>query len=289
MATLKEIRSRIYAVKSIQKITKAMKMVAVAKLRKAQDKILSLRPYALKLDELFFHVINAVENASHPLMLEREVKNELMIVITSDRGLCGAFNTNILKFASNYFDSTTTNKTLLLIGKKGYDFFTKRQYPISKYYLNIYNDEIYKVVDEIIDFISNKFINNEFDRVTVIYNEFKSVLKQNVVQEIILPFKFQLSNDKSDYQYKEEYIYEPSAKDILYYIIPKQMHIQLLKTLFESNAAEEGARMTAMEMATNNANDLLRILNLMYNRARQDSITKELLEIVSGAEALQKG
>lgn len=289
MATLKEIRTRIAAVKSIQKITKAMKMVAVAKLRKSQDKILSLRPYALKLDELFSHIINAVENVSHPLMIEREVKNELMIVITSDRGLCGAFNTNVLKFSTNYFDSSTTNKTFLIIGKKGYDFFSKRHYPIIKYYLNIYKEDLYHIVDEIIDLASNKFINNEIDRVSIIYNEFRSVLKQNVVQEEMLPFKFQVPKNKSELQYKEEYIYEPNPKDILYYIIPKQMHIQLLKTLFESNAAEEGARMTAMEMATNNANDLLRILNLMYNRARQDSITKELLEIVSGAEALQKG
>ncbi len=264
-------------------------MVAVAKLRKAQDRILSLRPYAFKLDELFSNVINAVENISHPLMIEREVKNELIIIITSDRGLCGAFNSNILKFSKEYIDNTPYNKQLLLIGKKGYEFFSKRQYPITKYYINIYNDKIYEIVDGIIKFISDKFISKEVDKVSVIYNEFKSVLKQNVVKQEILPFKFKEPQSKSENQYKEDYIYEPDAKNILFYLIPKQMHIQFLRAVFESNAAEEGARMTAMEMATNNAIDLLRVLNLIYNRARQDSITKELLEIVSGAEALQKG
>ncbi len=289
MATLKEIRTRIFAVKSIQKITKAMKMVAVAKLRKAQDRILSLRPYANKLDELFSHVINAVENVSHPLMIEREVKKELVIVVTSDRGLCGAFNTNILKFSKNYLDNLKTNYDLLLIGKKGYEFFIKRQYPVIKQYINIYNDKLQIAVEEIINYITERYLNNELDKVSIIYNEFKSVLKQNVVMEAILPFKFINSENKAEYQYKSEYIYEPDAEKILYYIIPKQLHIQFLKALFEANAAEEGARMTAMEMATNNAGDLIRILNLMYNRARQDSITKELLEVVSGAEALQKG
>lgn len=289
MATLKEIRTRISAIKSIQKITKAMKMVAVAKLRKAQDRILSLRPYANKLDELFSHVINAVENVTHPLMIEREVKKELVIVVTSDRGLCGAFNTNILKFSKNYLDNLKTNYDLLLIGKKGYEFFIKRQYPVIKQYINIYNDKLQIAVEEIINYITERFLNNELDKVSIIYNEFKSVLKQNVVMEVILPFKFIKSENKAEYQYKSEYIYEPDAEKILYYTIPKQLHIQFLKALFEANAAEEGARMTAMEMATKNAGDLIRILNLMYNRARQDSITKELLEVVSGAEALQKG
>lgn len=264
-------------------------MVAVAKLRKAQDRILSLRPYAIKLDELFSHVINAVENVSHPLMVEREVKNELVIVVTSDRGLCGAFNTNILKFSKNYLDNLKTNYDLLLIGKKGFEFFIKRQYPVIKQYINIYNDKLQIAVEEIINYVTERYLNNELDKVSIIYNEFKSVLKQNVVMEVILPFKFIKSENKSEYQYKSEYIYEPNAEKILYYIIPKQLHIQFLKALFEANAAEEGARMTAMEMATNNAGDLIRILNLMYNRARQDSITKELLEVVSGAEALQKG
>jgi len=289
LATLKEIRTRISAIKSIQKITKAMKMVAVAKLRKAQDRILSLRPYANKLDELFSHVINAVENVTHPLMIEREVKKELVIVVTSDRGLCGAFNTNILKFSKNYLDNLKTNYDLLLIGKKGYEFFIKRQYPVIKQYINIYNDKLQIAVEEIINYITERFLNNELDKVSIIYNEFKSVLKQNVVMEVILPFKFIKSENKAEYQYKSEYIYEPDAEKILYYTIPKQLHIQFLKALFEANAAEEGARMTAMEMATKNAGDLIRILNLMYNRARQDSITKELLEVVSGAEALQKG
>lgn len=291
MATLKEIRTRISAVKSIQKITKAMKMVAAAKLKKAQDKILSTRPYASKLDELFYHVISLTDIASNKFLEEREIKSQLVVTISSDRGMCGAFNTNLLKFAANYINKSETQTKVVTIGKKSSDFFRKRNYSIVKSYDHIFNDLTIEFSNSIVDIIVKGYLEKEYDKVVIIYNEFKSVVKQNVIKFDFLPFKFENTDKRNfeNHRFQTDFIYEPDIKDILDYLIPKQLNIQFLKSLLESNAAEQGARMTSMETATNNAADLIRELGIVYNKARQASITTELLEIVAGAEALQKG
>ncbi len=291
MATLKEIRTRISAVKSIQKITKAMKMVAAAKLKKAQDKILSTRPYASKLDELFYHVISLTDIASNKFLEEREIKSQLVVTISSDRGMCGAFNTNLLKFAANYINKSETKTKVVTIGKKSSDFFRKRNYSIVKSYDHIFNDLTIEFSNSIVDIIVKGYLEKEYDKVVIIYNEFKSVVKQNVIKFDFLPFKFENTDKRNfeNHRFQTDFIYEPDIKDILDYLIPKQLNIQFLKSLLESNAAEQGARMTSMETATNNAADLIRELGIVYNKARQASITTELLEIVAGAEALQKG
>lgn len=291
MATLKEIRTRISAVKSIQKITKAMKMVAAAKLKKAQDKILSTRPYASKLDELFYHVISLTDIASNKFLEEREIKSQLVVTISSDRGMCGAFNTNLLKFAANYINKSETQTKVVTIGKKSSDFFRKRNYSIVKSYDHIFNDLTIEFSNSIVDIIVKGYLEKEYDKVVIIYNEFKSVVKQNLIKFDFLPFKFENTDKRNfeNHRFQTDFIYEPDIKDILDYLIPKQLNIQFLKSLLESNAAEQGARMTSMETATNNAADLIRGLGIVYNKARQASITTELLEIVAGAEALQKG
>lgn len=291
MATLKEIRTRISAVKSIQKITKAMKMVAAAKLKKAQDKILSTRPYASKLDELFYHVISLTDIASNKFLEEREIKSQLVVTISSDRGMCGAFNTNLLKFAANYINKSETQTKVVTIGKKSSDFFRKRNYSIIKSYDHIFNDLTIEFSNSIVDIIVKGYLEKEYDKVVIIYNEFKSVVKQNVIKFDFLPFKFENTDKRNfeNHRFETDFIYEPDINDILDYLIPKQLNIQFLKSLLESNAAEQGARMTSMETATNNAADLIRELGIVYNKARQASITTELLEIVAGAEALQKG
>ena len=291
MATLKEIRTRISAVKSIQKITKAMKMVAAAKLKKAQDKILSTRPYASKLDELFYHVISLTDIASNKFLEEREIKSQLVVTISSDRGMCGAFNTNLLKFAANYINKSETQTKVVTIGKKSSDFFRKRNYSIIKSYDHIFNDLTIEFSNSIVDIIVKGYLEKEYDKVVIIYNEFKSVVKQNVIKFDFLPFKFENTDKRNfeNHRFETDFIYEPDINDILDYLIPKQLNIQFLKSLLESNAAEQGARMTSRETATNNAADLIRELGIVYNKARQASITTELLEIVAGAEALQKG
>lgn len=291
MATLKEIRTRISAVKSIQKITKAMKMVAAAKLKKAQDKILSTRPYASKLDELFYHVISLTDIASNKFLEEREIKSQLVVTISSDRGMCGAFNTNLLKFAANYINKSETQTKVVTIGKKSSDYFRKRKYSIIKSYEHIFSDLTIEFSNSIVDIIVKGYLEKEYDKVVIIYNEFKSVVKQNVIKFDFLPFKFENADKRNfeNHRFETDFIYEPDIKDILDYLIPKQLNIQFLKSLLESNAAEQGARMTSMETATNNAADLIRELGIVYNKARQASITTELLEIVAGAEALQKG
>jgi len=287
LATLKEIRIRINAVKSIQKITKAMKMVAAAKMRKAQDRILSTRPYVYKLNDLMLQLTALVESIDHPLSKEREVKNKLVVLITADRGLCGAFNSNIIKYTANYLKTIGNDTALVTIGKKGYDYFYKRKYNVIKNYPNVFSNLNIQLSNEIILYLKNLFLEEKYDYIEIIYNEFKSIVKQNISKETLLPLEKKNSDDKN--LSKLNFIYEPSSKIILDELIPKRLNILFWKALLESNAAEQGARMTAMDSASNNAGDLLKFLNLNYNRARQESITNELLEIVSGAEALQKG
>jgi F-type H+-transporting ATPase subunit gamma len=286
LATLKEIKNRITAVKSTQKITKAMKMISATKLKKAQDRIIATRPYAFKMSELLSHLVSASENITNPLMTEREIKNKLVVIVTGDRGMCGSFNSNLIKYTANYLDEIGIDTPIVTVGKKGNDYFVKRKYNIIKSYIHIFSNLNLSLSNEISNFLVSGYLNNEFDLVEIIYNEFKSVVKQVVTKEQFLPLAKPKETAGADLV---DYIYEPSSKSILEELIPKHLKVQFWKTLLESNAAELGARMTAMELATKNADDLIKHLNLLYNKARQESITKELLEIVSGAEALKEG
>jgi F-type H+-transporting ATPase subunit gamma len=296
MATLREIRRRIIGVKSTQKITKAMKMVAAAKLRRAQDAVVAARPYARKMKELLSHLQNITDVTVHPLFQVREVNNVALVVITSDRGLCGAFNSNIIRTAvqhinSNYYKlKESGNVKLICIGKKGNDFFQKNNYNVIDRYIGIFQELNFDYPLSIMDEIVRKFMLGEFDKVEIIYNEFKSIIHQKVTIEqflpiISLPAESQFASLKRSNPIN--YIYEPSSRAIVNSIIPKHLHFQLWRALLESNAAEQGARMTAMDNATTNASELIHDLLLSYNKARQAAITKELLEIVSGAEALK--
>lgn len=287
MATLKEIRIRLKAVKNIQKITKAMKMVAAAKVRKAQDRIISTRPYASKLSNLMSELVSLNDISSHPLIQEREIKKRLVVLITSDRGLCGAFNSNIIKHTVAHLENIGKDTAMITIGKKGYDFFSKRKYNLIKNYPNVFQNLNIQTSTEIVNYLKDLYLKGEYDFIEIIYNEFKSIIKQNIVTDTFLPFK---KNSESDLNSRNiDFIFEPDSKNILFELIPKELNIMFWKALLESNASEQGARMTAMETASNNAGDVIKELNLNYNRARQESITTELLEIVSGAEALQKG
>jgi F-type H+-transporting ATPase subunit gamma len=296
MATLREIKRRIAGVKSTQKITKAMKMVSAAKLRRAQDAIIAARPYAKKMKELLAHLSATEENINNPLMKQRPVNNVALVVITSDRGLCGAFNSNIVKAAvshinENYSDALQTgNLHLITIGKKGYDFFVKRNYKIDSKHIGIFSQLNFQYARQIVTELCNGFLTGHYDKIDFIYNEFKSVMQQKIVIEQLLPVATIPNTLPVSHGFRAltDYIYEPSSAQIVDTLIPKHLNFQMWRILLESNAAEQGARMTAMDNATTNAEDLIDTLQLSYNKARQASITKELLEIVSGAEALKK-
>jgi F-type H+-transporting ATPase subunit gamma len=287
MATLREIRKRISSVRSTQQITKAMKMVAAAKLRRAQDNIVSIRPYALELKTLISR-LSAIPEARtlSGLMVKRNVENVLIVPVTGDRGLCGSFNSNILREAvrraKNYSDMKVEFYT---IGRKSYEFFSKRNFLVSDYKVNIFNhlalDDALSISRDLV----SVFESGKFDRVEFVYNEFKSAVQQNVIIEQFLPFvpDEELTKSKSDV----DYIYEPDNISILNQVIPKDLNIQVWRILLESNAAEQGARMTAMENATENAEEMVGKLTMFYNRARQAAITTEISEIVGGAEALK--
>lgn len=290
MPTLREIRRRIGGVKNTQKITKAMKMVAAAKLRRAQDAIISARPYARKIKELLQNLSANNQDFSNPFFAQREVKNVTLVVVTSDRGLCGAFSSNIIRTTrhhiSRYYSDPGYNLRLITVGKKGYDYFVKREIKIESKHIGIFSHLDFQIAKNIITEISSSFLKGKCDKIEVIYNEFKTVAQQRIVIEQLLPIPLESIQSKDSNP--ADYIYEPSSKNIIDSLIPKHLNFQMWRILLESNAAEQGSRMTAMESATTNANDLIKKLQLVYNKARQASITKELLEIVGGAEALKK-
>jgi F-type H+-transporting ATPase subunit gamma len=295
MATLREIRQRIAAVKNTQKITRAMKMVATAKLRRAQDGITAARPYARKIKEILQQL--SVQNSSNvnPLFQHREKIERIAIVaVASDRGLCGAFNSNIFraiaqrieqKYAAQY---KLGKAELFCVGKKSFDFFSKRHYEIAGKYVGIFNHLAFSHAQTIATELIDSFLKGEYDVVEIVYNEFKSVISQKVSVEQFLPIvPAAIAGEKHESNIPSEmYIYEPDNKQILDALIPRHLNFQIWRALLESNASEQAARMTAMENATTNAQDLISLLQLNYNKARQASITKELLEIVGGAEAL---
>lgn len=295
MANLKEVKGRIQSVISTQQITKAMKMVAAAKLRRAQDRITQMRPYSRKLSAIIENVAAGVDNdqMENPYAEVREVDRVLIVVVTSDRGLCGAFNSNVIKFAKaviadRYAHLVQSGGVVILpIGKKGYDHFRKRGYNVLGDYHLLFSNLDFPHVVEAAEFAMRGFVEGSFDKVEIIYNEFKNVATQLTQAESFLPIEATPSGD--DLSNATDYLYEPNQEFIFSEIIPKSLKIQFYKTLLESNAAEQGARMTAMDQATENAGELLKELKLTYNRTRQAAITKEILEIVGGAEALAQG
>lgn len=293
MATLRDIKGRIKGVKSTQQITKAMKMVAAARLRRAQENIINAKPYSKKIAEMLGHLLNIEKNFNNPLFLEREVKRIAMIVVTSDRGLCGGFNMNVVRKAEEIAKDELAsfnrdgNLDFYCIGKKGNDYFTKRPYNVVGSYPGIFSHLKFEFASGLIKELTAKYISGEIDKVLVVYNEFKSVIQQKTTVEQLFPIKpFEVKNHEPVQDI--DYIYEPDKASIINTLLPKHLNAQMWTTLLDSYAAELGARMTAMDMATENAKELIRSLNLTYNKVRQASITKEILEIVSGANALKE-
>ncbi|MRX47081.1 ATP synthase F1 subunit gamma [Pedobacter puniceum] len=293
MANLKEVRIRIASVSSTQQITKAMKMVSAAKLKRATNAIIQLRPYANKLKEILANLSASLEDGVSVYTQEREVKNVLLIVVTSNRGLAGAFNTNAIKTANNLiaekYDSyhKSGNLHIIAIGKKAQDYYEKRNYNVIGNNNELYSDLNFENVSVITESVMDAFVKGQFDKVEVVYNQFKNAAMQILTVEQLLPVP---KAERSENQVSNtDYILEPSKEEIVEQLIPKNIKIQLYKAVLDSHASEHGARMTAMDKATDNAGDLLKKLKLAYNQARQAAITTELSEIVSGAAALSNG
>lgn len=294
MATLRDIRQRITTVQNTSKITSAMKMVATAKLRRAQDAILSARPYATKLSEILSNLALAEEEFAHPFFQERkDVTSIAFLVITSDRGLCGSFNTTILRSAVTYIAELkekypTAKLSLVLVGKKSIAQLSKTEEFVQEQFPDVFGKLQFSTAYSIASLLSEGFLNYDYDLVTMIYSEFKSLIKQVPTIQQLLPIVPETTTNTSNKKKKTvDYIYEPNREEILDTLLPKYLNMQVWKGLLESNAAEQAARMMAMDAATNNANDLIKILKLSYNKARQAAITTEMLEIVGGAEALK--
>jgi len=294
MATLREIRRRIAGTRKTQQITKAMKMVAAVRFHRAQGNILSARPYARKMNELLRHLVTKVEVRLHPLLVQREVQRAALVVVTADRGLCGAFNANLLRTAVAHIDKhyhqmdKEGRLKLICVGRKGLDFFNKRHYNILSNHTHIFNVLDISHAVKIVEEMTEGYVKGEFDRVEVVYNEFKSVIQQRIVVEQFLPIPpEEVHPTERGFVPLIDYIYEPSSKEIVDALVPKHLNFQMWRILLESNAAEQGARMTAMDNATENAKELIETLWLSFNNARQAAITKEILEVVSGSEALK--
>jgi F-type H+-transporting ATPase subunit gamma len=284
MPSLKQIRRRIVSVKSTQQITKAMKMVAAAKLRRAQENILKARPYSLKLRDVIRDLAARTERERHPLLALREPQKVGIVVVTSDRGLCGSFNSNINRKAVEIIESQAAGSaSLITIGRKSYDFFRKRGYQVIQYHIDMFRELNFGNAVDIGGSLIDLYIKQELDRIYLIYNEFKSAVQQFVITEQLLPVVPEAPIQGLTF----DFIYEPTEAAVLDGILPRYVNVQLWRVLLESYAAEQGARMTAMENATENAGELIDSLTMHYNKARQAAITKELLEIVSGAESLK--
>lgn len=287
MANLKEVKERITSVVSTQQITKAMKMVSAAKLRRAQDKIVQMRPYSQKLTQILNNVSASSEGAADVVFAQkREVRNVLIIPVTSDKGLCGAFNSNIIKAVNFAVAGQFAGKdiTILPIGKKSFEAFKKRDLKMVSDYYQVFQDLTFENVRNAAEYAMNSFIAGEYDQVVLVFNEFKNVATQEVQLEQFLPMAKEDSSEEKTPD--TDYLLEPSRKYIIEELVPTSLKIQFYKAILESNASEHGARMTAMDKATENAGELLKELRLMYNRTRQAAITNEILEIVSGANAL---
>lgn len=292
MANLKDLRTRINSVKSTRQITSAMKMVAAARLRKAQNRIIQLRPYANKLHKLISTLSNNLnEEEANNYSTVRDEEKILIILITSNRGLCGGFNSVAIKNAINLADNaykTQLNKGnvhFLAIGKKGADFLKRKKYNLIDSQNELFDSLTFQTVAPLAENIMKQFINEEYDKIELVYNQFKNAVVQNITTEQFLPV---IINEEEEGKHLPFYIFEPDKERIVLELIPKSLKIQFYKAIIDSFVSENGARMTAMHKATDNATELIRDLNLEYNKARQNAITKELLDIVGGAEALNK-
>jgi F-type H+-transporting ATPase subunit gamma len=285
MANLKSIRKRITSVKNTRQITKAMKMVSAAKLRRAQDKVLAARPYAEKLEEVLVRLSSSGGATDYPLARKEKSEKALLIVVSSDRGLCGGFNANICKAAESFIrenSSRYTEISLLTIGRKGFEFLRKRA-SIRKNYSNILSTVSYQEASLIGQELITGYLADDFDVVYLLYNAFKSVMSQDITLKQLLPIEPLQGPDE---EFSPEVIYEPSKEELLAELFPKNIEVQLFHAMLESIASEHGARMTAMDSATKNASEMIAKLTLQYNRARQAVITTELMEIISGAESI---
>lgn len=292
MATLRDIKRSITGVKGTQKITRAMKMVAAARLNKAQENIINSRPYSKKIAEVLGQLLAVEKNYEHPLLKEKGNEKIAIIAVSSDRGLCGAFNTNIITkvesiIANEYSEQNSKNNvSLICVGKKVTDYFKRHDYNVVEGYNGIFGDLKIDFVSQINKQLSTKFIANGYDKVLVIYNKFKSAAQQEVTELNLYPIKPEFNEDSGQEQ-NLDYIYEPDKKIIIDGLLPQYLNAQLWAILLNSYAGELGARMTAMDMATENATEMIDTLQLSYNKRRQAAITNEILEIVSGANALQ--
>jgi len=292
MANLKEVRNRIASVSSTQQITKAMKMVSAAKLKRATNAIVALRPYANKLKELLANLSASLEDGSSPFLQEREPKKVLIVVVNSNRGLAGAFNANAIKTANNLIAEKYSeqlkagNVSIVAIGKKAQEFYQRRKYNVIGNNNDVYNELNFLNVSKITESIMDGFLKGQYDRVEVAYNQFRNAAVQILTTEQLLPVPKTEKKPEDANKAQVDYILEPSQQEIVEQLIPKNIKIQLYKAVLDSHASEHGARMTAMDKATDNAGELLKALKLSYNQARQAAITTELTEIVSGAAAL---
>jgi len=288
MANLRAIRKRVSSVKSTQQITRAMKMVSAAKLRRAQDGINAARPYARKMREVVTAVAGRAGSDAHPLLTAREGRKLALLVITSDRGLCGSFNSGltraVYRFLNEHRDAYE-EITLFVVGRKGRDFFRRREIPIRKEYLGVLGSVSRQHAETVANDLVGGFLSEEFDEVQIAFNEFRSAISQIVRFEKLFPIALESSGKAGGDEV--DYLYEPSREEILATLLPKYVQTMIFRVLLESVAGEHGARMTAMDSATNNSVDMIARLTLQMNRARQATITTELTEIVSGAEALK--
>ncbi|WP_373494232.1 ATP synthase F1 subunit gamma [Aquiflexum sp.] len=288
MANLKEVKQRITSVTSTQQITRAMKMVAAAKLRRAQDRILKMRPYSQKLTLILNDVISGMGDELEVVYAEqRPVQNVLVVVMTSDKGLCGAFNSNAIKAGVQLVEKEfkDSNVTILPLGKKAFEYFSKKKYQVNSGYYGIFSDVNYDDVREIALYAMDSFASKKFDRVMLVYNHFRNVAVQDLTIEQFLPMG--VNPEEAISVSNTDYILEPSKEYVVQELVPTALKTQFFKAVLESNASEHGARMTSMDKATENAGDLLKDLKLLYNRSRQAAITNEILEIVAGANALE--
>ena len=287
MPSLQHIKRKITSVKSTQKITKAMKMVAAAKLKRAQDRIIAARPYARKMADVLGRLSADVRRDIHPLLVKRECKKIEVLVVTADRGLCGGFNSNILRKASEFISDKegTYEVSLTLVGRKSKDFFEKRGCQVTQAWTNIFDRLSYQYATDIGNNLIKGFTIGTFDELYIVCSEFKSALQQRIVIDKLLPIEAVKVPEQSA---AVEYIYEPSKERIFEVLLPKYIEVQIFKVLLESVASELGARMTAMDAASRNASEMISKLTLAYNKTRQATITTELMDIVGGTEALSK-
>jgi F-type H+-transporting ATPase subunit gamma len=290
MATLRDIQRRIRSVQSTQKITKAMKLVAASKFRRAQERLFEARPYAKKMNELLSGLVERTGDETHALLARRDTGRKRLVIITADKGLCGAFNSNVLRESLRFLQGTgETSVTLVVVGRKARDFYRRRHFTVKSEMLGVFDRLAYSHAQEIANALMRDYLTEEVDEVHLMYNEFRSVAVQRPVRQQLLPIQADAeSDDKEDAGPQEEYLYEPGPEAILASLLPRHVTTQVYRALMESAAGEFGARMTAMESASKNAREMINVLTIQYNKARQERITKELLDIVGGAEALHQ-